>query len=116
MSTNRFDREGIVKFFFALLAGLFLSPNLFATENERTVRLVNHQDYPIHLPVTIHKSLPPTARSIDGKPLQRDGSNLVFIANVPVHGQKGNFFRRCGIHFTQNTFRRRHGEGHRIFC
>ncbi len=60
----------------------------FAAETNQSIRLVNHQDYPIRLPVTVRQIQTAAPNLISNKLIQRDGSNLVFIADIAAQGEK----------------------------
>ncbi|MDB6125264.1 MAG: hypothetical protein JWQ71_4257, partial [Pedosphaera sp.] len=76
-------------FIFAVLFSVaFLQLPCWAAETEGSIRLVNHQDYAIHLPVTIRQAFSSVASLSDGEPVQQDGSNTVFITDIPANGQK----------------------------
>ncbi len=68
-----------------------LSARALAADN--SVRLVNHQDYAIHLPVTLHQMTPAASTLSNGQPIQRDGADAVFVAAIPAQGQQELGFR-----------------------
>lgn len=77
-------------FFFC---AIFSQPNCCkAAAPKLSVRLINNQEYPIRLPITIRDVRLPAAGSLDAQPVQQDGSNIVFIADVSAKGEKEILF------------------------
>ncbi|MGI8965599.1 MAG: COG1470 family protein [Limisphaerales bacterium] len=68
--------------FFSQIFGTQLS--VCAAENDSSIRLINHQDYSIHLPVTL-RGIPFQETN---STFQIDGSNIVFIADISAKGGK----------------------------
>jgi hypothetical protein len=58
-----------------------------------SIHLVNHQDYAIHLPVTLRQTTPAASALSNGQPIQRDGADAVFVAAIPAKGQQEIAFR-----------------------
>ncbi|MDQ6632369.1 MAG: hypothetical protein M3Y82_11555 [Verrucomicrobiota bacterium] len=76
--------------FFAFVFCVLLSePNLCnAAAPKLSIHLINNQEYPIRLPVTIRDVRLPAAGSMDDQPVQQDGSNIVFVADVSAKSEK----------------------------
>src|SRR4051812_37860362 len=76
---------------------MLLLPLCRAAQAEPSIRLINHQDYPIHLPFMIRGMSSPAASLSDGEPVQWEGSNAVFIADIAAKAQKELFIRPTSV-------------------
>lgn len=75
------------------VTALLLTSVISATAAEDTLRLLNHQDYAIHLPVTLRNIAPAGAALSTGQPVQRDGADTVFVAAISEKGRQEFTFR-----------------------
>ncbi len=80
----------------SLLIALSLVLPALAAAADDIVRLVNHQDYAIHLPVTLRNASPTGTALSTGQPIQHDGADTVFVAAISEKGQQEFTFRTAG--------------------